>query len=160
MTPPTLASLVKPPPWSTAVQLDEIGFRTLQSRVPGFWPGRGWVRCSPSKIVDSGSECPVSEGDGICVARTALGAASGGQSLAAGVLVVGWKSSDVLGATESKVRLRAAFVLGPLTLRDALPALKSNLTRANLTRADLTGADLYGANLYGANLAGAIGAPA
>jgi len=170
-----LHPLIKP----TRVQLDHIGFRTLQSRVPGFWPGRGWVRAPEGT---PGGPCPHHVGDGVCVATTAAGAASGGHSLAGGVLIVGWRNDDVLGLEPGKVRVRAAYVLGTLTLRDWLTdasvqsdlseadltgadlseasltgadLTRADLTGANLTRASLTGADLTGADLTGADLTGA-----
>ena len=135
----------------TRVQLDHIGFRTLQSGVPGYWPSRGWVEAGG----EPGGACPSYSGDGACIALTMHGAASGGHSLAHGVLIVGWRDADVLGAEEHKIRVRRAFVLGAATFRDALAAFGANLRRANLRGANLRGADLYEANLYGANLGGA-----
>jgi hypothetical protein len=135
----------------TRVQLDHIGFRTLQSRVPGYWPSRGWVQAGG----EPSGACPSYRGDGACIALTVKGAASGGHSLAHGVLVVGWRDADVLGAEDHKLRVRRAFVLGAVTFRDALSAFGANLRGANLHGANLHGADLRGASLHGANLHGA-----
>jgi hypothetical protein len=145
----------------TRVQLDRIGFRTLQSCVPGYWPSRGWVQAGG----EPGGACPSYGGDGACIALTPQGAASGGHSLAHGVLIVGWRDADVLGAEEHKIRVRRAFVLGAVTFRDALSAFGASLRGADLYGADLHGADLHGADLrrsallradlHGANLRGA-----
>jgi uncharacterized protein YjbI with pentapeptide repeats len=135
----------------TRVQLDHIGFRTLQSRVSGYWPSRGWVQAGG----EPGGACPTCNGDGACIARTMYGAASGGHSLAHGVLIVGWRDADVLGADEHKLRVRRAYVLGAVTFHDALSAFGANLHGANLYMANLRGANLYRANLHRANLHGA-----
>ena len=156
--PEALRALCRP----TRLRFDEIGIRTLRSRDPLCWPSRGWVTAPDIDRLNT-SACPSRVGDGICAARTARGAASGGYSLAEGVLIVGWRSPDLVGQSPDKVRLGAAFVLGAVPLLVAATAILSgadlsgaNLSGANLSGAGLSGANLSGALLSGANLSGAL----
>ncbi len=130
----------------------------------GFvWPFPGGEAVAAGPFTDHEGGCPQSAGDGICLAHTWAGVASGGIP-AFTVLVCEYDAADLLGfeggtvEVPEKVRVKRARVLRavdfPATLRgdvrrdDALPY-------ADLSRADLYGADLTGANLTGANLTGA-----
>ena len=142
---------VKPLPKGTPEGLI-WGFRAcrpdLRSR-NGFrwaWPGNWTVAQGP--FLDHKGPCPNEEGDGICIAKTASGAASGGFPLIT-VLIVGYKKADILGEDEHKVRVKRAYVF------DVVDGTKINLYGAALTGADLTGAALTRANLTGADLTGA-----
>jgi hypothetical protein len=123
----------------------------------GFrWPFPGGVAEATGPFLDHRGSCPKAEGDGICVALTAAGMASGG--IPAGpVLLTAHKAADVIGDSEpGKLRLRAALVvdvihLGGANLRGA-DLRGANLRWANLGGADLGGADLRWADLGGANL--------
>ena len=154
------------------------GFRAVhpdfRSRNGYVWPFPGQTaRASGPFSAANNRGCPSYDGDGICLATTAQGAASGGIPLIT-VLVCSYRPVDLLGSESggSKIRVRSAEVLSvhdfPATLRigsgaagsDRLPSKSdlsgANLRYANLRGADLYGADLYGADLYGANLSGAV----
>ena len=120
---------------------------------PGQWADAG------GPILGHTDACPRAAGDGLCVAKTWRGAASGGIP-ATTVLLVGYDQADVYGEDADKVRVGAMLVLdvidvavlarqGRLAGADLTGAY---LTGANLTRAYLTGAYLTGAYLTGANL--------
>jgi hypothetical protein len=105
---------------------------------------------------DHTGACPSREGDGLCVATTYAAMASGGGP-AITLLLVAYKTADVLGSEPGKLRVRACRVVEVL---DGLAVLRqhgsgADLYGANLSRADLSGANLSGANLYGADLRGA-----
>ena len=132
------------------------GLRTLNDFQ---WPASGWVTV-PSDGIDqeNTSPCPSRPGDGLCVASTWAGMASGGIP-ARTLLLVAYSSADVLGGDDHKVRVSRACVVEVLDgvsvlapgddLRGAyLPGV--DLRRANLTDADLAGADLTGVDLTGA----------
>ena len=121
------------------------------------WPGQTAV-CDPNALVPANrAACPSQDGDGLCVATTWRGMASGGIP-ASTLLLVAYASSEVLGGdTESKLRLPRVSVVAVV---DGLRLLResgagADLDGANLTRANLRGANLYAANLYAANLRGA-----
>lgn len=93
--------------------------------------------------------CPASTGDGLCVARDAVGASSGGIPLST-VLIVAYDPKAIFGEDYTKVRIDTAHVLDVVDV--------AGLAReANLSGANLRGADLSGANLYRADLSGAKG---
>lgn len=121
------------------------------------YPG-GTAECDPAQISRSNSACPGRPGDGLCVATTWHGMASGGIP-ARTLLLVAYASGEVLGRDDCAGKLRlprvhvAALVDGERLLREA--GHGANLSRAYLYGAYLEGADLSGANLYGANLFGA-----
>ena len=96
--------------------------------------------------------CPQFEGDGLCIAKTWRGAASGCLPAVTG-LAVAYRTQDVLGEDENKLRVSGCRVVGVLDLQRLLREGKGR--GADLYGADLRGADLYGADLYGANLRGA-----
>ena len=113
---------------------------------PGQWADAG------GPILNHTDACPRAAGDGLCVAKTWRGAASGGIP-AATVLLVGYDQADVYGEDDSKVRVGAMLVLDVIDV--AAMARRGNLWGANLGGANLWGANLRGANLGGANLGGA-----
>ena len=129
---------------------------------PGGWAlplddGRDW---SAPPFPDAAPSCPSSKLGGYCVAHTWQGARSSGIP-AHTVLLVGYRSSDVLGANQAgKVRVRARVTLDVIDLPGLIRAghfrgadlRDANLYDANLRGADLRGADLSHADLYGANL--------
>lgn len=157
---------------------------------PDFRSSRGYVWPFPDgtaeaagPFTDHEGGCPQAPGDGICLAHTWAGVASGGIP-AFTVLVCEYDAADLLGfeggtvEVPEKVRVKRARVLRavdfPATLRgdvrrdDALPyadlsrayltranLTEANLSRANLSRADLSGTNLTGAYLTRANLTGA-----
>ena len=121
------------------------------------WPFPGHDAVAPlpdGAEFTSGDPCPQFVGDGLCLAKTWRGAASGGIP-AITCLLVEFDDGDVLGEDDDKVRVSSCRVVdvfdAPALLRDGW-GKGAYLTGADLTRADLTGATLYGATLYGANL--------
>ena len=134
----------------------------------GFrWPFKGWAE-APGPILAHEDACPLAAGDGLCVATTWAGMASG--TIPALVLLLcAYAEADTLGGSRrgGKLRLRKARVVdvvdGARLLREhgagaylsGANLRSANLTRADLTGADLTRADLNGADLTGANLTGA-----
>jgi hypothetical protein len=111
----------------------------------GFvWPFPGGTAVSP-KTPKVGGTCPSFEGDGLCVALDAIGAAQGGHALSTVLLVSYYKT---FGADPSQVRVSRSDVLAVV---DVLKMARNDL----LLGADLYGANLYVANLYGADLRGA-----
>ncbi len=134
---------------------DHIGFRTQASQGgANFWPrvnGVVDVRATATRHHDP---CPTREGDGVCVALTARGAASGGHSLATGILLVGWYPEDEMARNTDKVRVARAKVLARIPITDFVRC-GANLTGADLRRANLRGANLAGADLTGAFVTGA-----
>ena len=88
-----------------AVRADLTSLRQFQ------YPARGWA-CGDFDVRRSNhGPCPTAAGDGLCVALTFKGAASGGISAHTG-LVVGYYPEDVLGADIDKVRVRRLYVYG------------------------------------------------
>ena len=122
------------------------------------WPLPGSVaKCDPAHIIaNSRDACPQQQGDGLCVALSWRGMASGDIS-ARTLLLVAYSTADVLGEDLPEGKLRAsrvavvALVDGERLLREA--GAGADLADANLTDADLARADLAGANLAGAYLA-------
>ena len=130
----------------------------------GFrWPFPGGTAVAP---LPDGQEftrrgpCPDFVGDGLCLAKTWAGAASGAIP-AITCLLVEFDPADVLGEDHDKLRVSRCRVVdvfdAPALIRDGwcpgADLTGANLTGANLTRADLSVAYLTGANLTGANLA-------
>ena len=110
-----------------------------------------------------GDPCPHFEGDGLCLAKTWAGAASG-LIPAITCLLVEFEDADVLGEDDDKVRVSRCRVVdvfdAPALIRDGW-CTGADLTRADLGGADLTraylgGADLTRADLGGADLTGAV----
>ncbi|MGB8019632.1 MAG: pentapeptide repeat-containing protein, partial [Candidatus Nanopelagicales bacterium] len=120
------------------------------------WPGQ-WAE-APGPILDHRGSCPRAVGDGLCVATTAEGMASGGIP-AVTVLLTAHHSCDVIGDyTSGKLRTKRIHVVDVIDLpglvREGL-MIGADLHGADLHGADLHGADLHGADLAGADLAGA-----
>ena len=122
-------------------------FRSQQ----GFrWPFPGQWAEAPGPIITTNTDaCPREVGDGICVATTWRGMASGGVP-ARTLLLCAISSEDVLSPVGGeKVRVRRAFVVD---LIDGENLIRQHGSGANLSGADLRYADLSGANLSGADL--------
>ena len=124
------------------------------------WPYPGHMaECDPGRLVpENAGACPSQIGDGLCVATSWEGVASGGIP-ARTMLLVAYASTEVLGRDDAAGKLRlprvavVALVDGQRLLREA--GAGANLTRANLAGANLRGANLRGADLTSANLRGA-----
>ena len=129
------------------------------------WPGQT-AACDPNALVPANRDaCPSQEGDGLCVATSWRGMASGGIP-ASTMLLVAYASSEVLGGDTENGKLRLPRV-AVVAVVDGLRLLREsgagadltdaslayvNLTYADLRRANLTGADLRDANLRDADL--------
>ena len=115
----------------------------LRTRGGYQWPFPGSVAVAHDVDGSNTGACPSREGDGLCVASTWRGMASGGIP-ALTLLLVAYSSADVLGCDElaGKTRHRAvavvALVDGEWLLRDVGGC--ANLRGANLGGADLRGA--------------------
>lgn len=142
----------------------------------GFrWPFPGNVAEAPDFDFGNTDACPAFPGDGLCVARSWAGMASGGFP-AVTLLLVAYRSDRARGSAD-KVRTDRVAVVGLVDgarlvrehgsgadlcwanlsgadLRGA-NLFRADLCRANLSRANLPGANLHGACLSGANLSGA-----
>jgi hypothetical protein len=96
-------------------------------------------------------------GDGLCLAKTWGGAASGSIP-AITCLLVEFDEGDVLGEDDDKIRVSRCRVVdvfdGPALIRDGW-CRRADLGHANLRGANLRGADLGGADLRDADLRGA-----
>jgi uncharacterized protein YjbI with pentapeptide repeats len=113
-----------------------------------------WTRDPADTGNYSPNLCPTKPGDGLSVAKTVAGMASGGYSPVT-VLIVGFSEADLLQEADNKIKIRKAKTLAVV---DGLKLIRNHgkeayLARANLARAYLGGAYLEGANLEGANLA-------
>ena len=124
------------------------------------WPFPGGVAHAQDVDPTNTDACPGRPGDGLCVATTWQGMASGGIP-ARTLLLVAYRGADILGRDEGKLRCRevavVAVVDGERLLREA--GAGAYLRGANLSGANLCGADLSRADLAGANLGGAIHDP-
>ncbi len=127
----------------------------------GFrWPFPGNEAVAPlpdGAEFTHGNPCPQFVGDGLCLAKTWRGAASGSIP-AITCLLVEFAPVDVLGEDDDKVRVSRCRVVdvfdAPALIRDGW-CVGANLVGAHLGGANLWGANLGGANLRGANLGGA-----
>ena len=117
-----------------------------------LWPAPGYVTERVELDPHDGS-CPKREGDGLCVATTWKGMASGGYR-AFCVLLVAYRSAEARGDEAGKLRVPQVFVVdrldGEKLARESFAG--ADLSYANLRRAGLSGADLSGAGLSDANL--------
>ena len=123
------------------------------------WPGNQAIAPLPDGAgFTRGNPCPRFEGDGLCLAKTWRGAASGGIP-AITCLLVEFDQADVLGEDDDKIRVSRCRVVdvfdAPALIRDGW-CLGADLGGADLRGADLRGANLRGANLRGADLWGAF----
>jgi hypothetical protein len=127
----------------------------------GFrWPFPGGEAVAPlpdGEEFTRGDPCPQFVGDGLCVAKTWKGAASGSIP-AITCLLVGYDPADVLGEDDDRLRVSRCRVVdvfdAPGLLRAGFCA-GADLSRADLRWADLYGADLRWADLHRTNLSGA-----
>ena len=114
------------------------------------WPGNQAIAPLPDGAgFTRGNPCPRFEGDGLCLAKTWRGAASGGIP-AITCLLVEFDQADVLGEDDHKIRVSRCRVVdvfdAPALIRDGW------CLGADLGGADLRGAaDLWGADLRYAN---------
>ena len=143
---------------------DSWGVKSVQPDLRTFggyqWPYPGHTaECDPGRLVpENTGACPSQIGDGLCVATSWLGMASGGIP-ARTILLVAYQSMEVLGRDDAAGKLRlprvavVALVDGQRLLREA--GAGANLYYAGLTSADLTFADLRGADLTSADLTSA-----
>ena len=129
------------------------------------WALPGGVNVSNDAIVPGNtSACPNRPGDGLCVATTWQGMASGGIP-ARTLLLVAYRESDIVSRDEASGKLRIGGPVASVKLVDGCRLIRergagmdlrgADLWGANLLGADLWGANLWGANLWGANLRGA-----
>ena len=136
------------------------------------WPFPGQVAVAEAVNKFNPGACPSSPGDGLCVASSWRGMASGGIP-ARTLLLVAYRAGDTLGrdVLNGKSRHRSVAVVavvdGERLLREAGCGANlrganlhganlhgSDLRGADLSGSDLSGSNLYGSNLYGANLRG------
>jgi hypothetical protein len=127
---------------------DTWGFKSVRpdgrTRGDFTWPlAAKWVEAS-GPFLDHRSECPRAEGDGLCVATTYAGMASGGIP-ARTMLLTAHSSADVLGEAPGKLRVRRVRVVAVL---DGERVLREHGSGANLSGANLSGANLSGAYGY------------
>lgn len=120
----------------------------------GFrWAMPGGTSSSDHRLNRGNSgACPEEPGDGLCVATTWRGMASGGIP-AITLLLVAYRSVDVVGRDDIAGKLRLRGDVAVVRLMDG-----ARLVRESGCEADLRGADLSGADLDGANLREAVGA--
>lgn len=121
------------------------------------WPFPGSEAVAPlpdGKQFTRGDPCPKFPGDGLCLAKTWRGAASGSIP-AITCLLIEYDEVDVLGEDDDKLRVSRCRVVdvfdGAGLLRDGW-GRGADLGDAYLGSADLGGADLGGAYLGGADL--------
>jgi hypothetical protein len=126
----------------------------------GFrWPFPGKKAVAPlpeGRYFTRGNPCPEFVGDGLCLAKTWAGAASGGIP-AITCLEVTYKPEHVLGEDADKVRVSECRVV---ELFDAAGLIRdgwmagSDLSGSDLRGSDLSYSDLRYSNLRGSNLSG------
>lgn len=98
--------------------------------------------------------CPKRPGDGLCVATTWRGMASGGVP-ARTLLLVAYRHADVVGSDDVAGKLRIGGQVASVALVDGERLIREHGKRANLRGADLQGTNLRNAVLRGAELRGA-----
>ena len=116
------------------------------------WPVPGHIaECDPGRVITTNTDaCPAQMGDGLCVATSWCGMASGGIP-ARTLLLVAYAAGEVLGRDVTAGKLRCPRV-AVVALVDGERLLREAGTGADLRGANLRGADLRGANLRGADL--------
>src|SRR6266705_2321857 len=137
-----------------AIKSVRADFRTKHDFV---WPFPGRVARAQGPFLDHNGSCPSQQGDGICVATTWEGMASGGVP-ASTLLLVAYRNIDLLGASDyGKLRVKAAKVIDLVDGIRLVSAFgeRANLSSANLSSANLSSADLRSANLSSAYLSSA-----
>lgn len=128
---------------------DSLG---LKSVLPDLMTTRWFRWASPggTNISNDGlnrgneSACPEVPGDGLCVATTWRGMASGGIP-ARTLLLVAYRAADVVGRDEPAGKLRIGAEVATVALIDGERLIREHGGRADLHGADLRGADLQGA---------------
>ena len=104
----------------------------------GFvWPEPG-QETARYELLNHSSSCPRQEGDGLCVATTWAGMASGGFR-AFCLLLVAYRSTEARGDEDGKFRVPQVAVVARIN--------GERKARESFANADLRGADLRGANL-------------
>ena len=119
----------------------------------GFrWAMPGGTSSSDHRLNRGNSgACPEEPGDGLCVATTWRGMASGGIP-ASTLLLVAYRSADTVGRDRDAEKLRLAGQVAVVAIVDGIRLAREAGNGANLSGANLSGANLYGADLSGANL--------
>ena len=146
---------------------DRWGIKSVQPDLRTYngyqWPFPGGVARAQDVDPTNTDACPNRPDDGLCVATTWQGMASGGIP-ARTLLLVAYRGADILGRDEEEGLLRCrdvavvAIVDGERLLREkgaGANLAKANLSGADLAKANLSGAYLYGADLRRADLSGA-----
>lgn len=123
----------------------------------GFqWALPGGVNVSNDALIPGNtSACPNKPGDGLCVATTWQGMASGGIP-ARTLLLVAYRKSDIVGRDEASGKLRIGGPVASVKLVDGCRLIRERGAGMSLEAADLRHANLEGANLEAANLRAAI----
>lgn len=143
---------------TTGVQMpesfDSWGLKAVQPDLVtthGFrWALPGGLNLSNHAFnIENTSPCPSEPGDGMCVATTWWGMASGGIP-ARTLLLVAYRAADVAGRDLNKLRIKG--VVASVALVDGERLVREHGREANLQRADLRGANLRGADLEDADL--------
>jgi len=119
----------------------------------------GTVKPNPTdREMTTGDPCPQFDGDGLCLAKTARGAAAGGIALRT-IVFVAYRRGWVLGEDADKLRVSEARCLDVFDVsRASLSGAYlsgCDLSGANLSYTYLSGCDLSGADLSGCDLSGA-----
>ena len=114
----------------------------------GFvWPEPG-KETERYELLGHGSSCPRQKGDGLCVATTWEGMASGGFR-AFCILLVAYRAAEAKGNETGKLRVPQVAVVARF---NGERKARESFSGANLYGADLCGANLRLADLCGANL--------
>ena len=120
---------------------DRWGIKSVQPDLRTYkgyqWPFPGGVATAGNVDPDNTDACPGRPGDGLCVATTWQGMASGGIP-ARTLLLVAYRGADILGRDEEEGKLRCREV-----------AVVAVVDGERLLREAGAGANLSGANLYG-----------
>ena len=128
---------------------DSWGIKSVQPDLRTYggyqWPSPGQTAaCDSDRLVPANAgACPAQIDDGLCVATSWRGMASGGIP-ARTMLLVAYASTEVLGRDDDAGKLRVPRV-AVVALVDGQRLLREAGSGVNLRHADLTGADLTGA---------------
>jgi hypothetical protein len=120
----------------------------------GFqWPLTKKTVKAAGPMLPHKNACPNADGDGLCLATSWKGMASGGIK-AVTLLLIGYQSANVHGGDKAEGKLRVSECV-VVEVIDGQQLLIDRGAGADLGGADLRGADLGGADLRGADLRGA-----
>ena len=138
---------------------DSWGIKSVHSDLittRGFrWALPGGTSISNDGLVHGNKgACPKVPGDGLCVATTWGGMASGGIP-ARTLLLVAYREADVVGRDDAEGKLRIGAEVATVALIDGERLIREHGSRADIRSANLRGAFLQNADLQGANLRGA-----